>query len=125
VTENTDYYLSVWVASSYSLSPAVLTLNIAGAPIGVPFTASTTTGLWQQFYAKWNSGSNTLVSVSLFNQNTALSGNDFTLDDIALSTTKPTGGTDTTVVPVPPTLLLLGSGLIGLVGLRRKKYFKK
>ena len=118
VAQNTDYYFSAWVASAYPESPAVLKFSINGSPTSVPFTASTTTGLWQQFYAKWNSGSNATAILFLVNQNTAFSGNDFALDDIVLGTTRPTGGTDTTV-PIPPAVLLLGTGLLGLIGIRR------
>ncbi len=56
VVPNTNYYFSAWVASAYPTSPAILNFSINGDLIGIPFTASTTTGLWQQFYAEWNSG---------------------------------------------------------------------
>jgi hypothetical protein len=32
-----------------------------------------------------------------------------------------TGGPDVALVPIPGTLLLLGSGLVGLIGIRRRK----
>ena len=39
--------------------------------------------MWQQFYQVWNSGSNTSAVIRIVNQNTALDGNDFGLDDIS------------------------------------------
>ena len=120
VTANTQYYFSVWIASSYPVSPAVLQFSINGTPLGGPFTASTTVGLWQQFYAPWNSGFSTTANLALINQNIAFTGNDFTLDLFVLDTARPNG----TPVSEPSTLLLLGSGLLGLVGYGRKRMKK-
>jgi gliding motility-associated-like protein len=37
---------------------------------------------WELFYNIWNSGNNTTATISVVNQNTEPSGNDFALDDI-------------------------------------------
>jgi hypothetical protein len=121
VAPNTLYYFSVWVASSYSESPANLVFKVNGTQMGSDFTASATTGVWQQFYCTWYSGAQSSASLYLYNRNTALSGNDFTLDDIALETFRPEGATGVGgTVPLPSTVLLLGSGLVGLLAWRRR-----
>jgi hypothetical protein len=115
VLADKTYYFSAYVASSYATSPAILDFSINGSPIGT-ITASTTVGVWKLFYATWYSGTATTADLALVNQNTAYDGNDFCLDNIKM---------DTTLVPVPPTVLLLGSGLLGLGLLRRKWSLKK
>ena len=115
LTLATNYFFSVWVASSYPTSPAMLDFSINGSSIG-SLTASSTTGLWTQFYSTWNSGASTTASIALVNQNTASGGNDFTLDDIAFGTTRPGG------VPEPASwaLMIMGVGLAGAVIRRRR-----
>lgn len=100
------------------LSFGILAFLSAEWALGSPFTASTTTGVWEQFYEGWNSGSSTTANLALINQNTLYSGNDFTLDLFVLDTDRPNG----TPVPEPGTMMLLGSGLVGMAGWGRKKF---
>jgi gliding motility-associated-like protein len=51
--------------------------------LGDPFTASSQTCVWEEFTATWNSGGATTAELCIVNQNTAVAGNDFALDDIS------------------------------------------
>jgi hypothetical protein len=126
VLPNTNYFFSVFVASVDPFSPAQLDFSANGQQLGSIFDASATPGLWQEFFASFNSGSNTTVNLSLVDQSTAFGGNDFALDDFIFDTTAPSGGTGvggtgttTTSVPEPSTLLLVGGGLAWLASRRR------
>ncbi|MFN5909891.1 MAG: gliding motility-associated C-terminal domain-containing protein [Bacteroidota bacterium] len=85
VQPNTDYVFSTWVSTLAVGSPAVLQFSINGNTIGTPFTAPLFTGEWDEFYSTWNSGSATSATICIVNQNTAVGGNDFGLDDIFFS----------------------------------------
>lgn len=82
----TNYQFSVWAASAVS-SPnlAVLQFSINNAPVGGTFSPSTTAGIWGNFFQIWNSGANSTATISIVNQATASSGNDFMIDDISLA----------------------------------------
>lgn len=82
VVPNTNYAFSCWVTSVAAGSPAILQFSISGNLLATPFTAPATVCQWQQFYATWNSGSNTTANICIVNQNTTLGGNDFAIDDI-------------------------------------------
>ena len=114
VLANTTYFFSVWIASVFPVSPAMLDFSVNGQQLGSTFTASTTTGNWQQFYATWFSGASTTAQLGLVNLNTAFGGNDFALDDIVLDTVRPGS------VPEPGSLLLLGMGVAALCAVRRR-----
>lgn len=83
VVPNTDYAFICWGESVASGSPAQLQFSIDGGLIGPVFTVSNTPCVWQQFYAVWNSGSNTTANICIVNQNTSTGGNDFAIDDIS------------------------------------------
>lgn len=85
VTPNTNYNFSTWVATCVASSSTELSdlqFSINGTLLGTAFSPPMASGQWTQFNATWNSGSNTSASICIVNQNTAISGNDFALDDI-------------------------------------------
>jgi hypothetical protein len=101
VVPNTDYAFSAWVASVYSVAPALMRFNINGSVLGQTLQATATDCDWKQFYATWNSGANTSAQICMTNINTQYNGNDFAIDDISFSAICPV--TDTVVVTVLPT----------------------
>jgi hypothetical protein len=127
VLANTQYYFSAWVTALYPVSPAILQFSINGAALNSPLTISSNVGVWQELYVPWFSGSATTADISLLNENTVLVGNDFGMDDLALSTTVPDPVSDPDPVPEPLTLSIFGAGLAGVAGvaaLRRRKKAK-
>lgn len=85
VAANTDYAFSYW-AMRVSNDPATsdLQLYINGTPIG-PVNSTGAVCTWLQVADIWNSGAATTAVLSIVNQSTSGSGNDFALDDISLA----------------------------------------
>lgn len=81
VSPNTDYNFSAWVANCVVPVP-LLQFSINGTPLNNVFSPPTTVGLWTQFSAQWNSGTNANAVICIVNQNISPPGNDFALDDI-------------------------------------------
>ena len=87
VTPNTHYAFSAQVVSmlnSYQQNAqALLQFSVNGTPIGPIFHAPGVLNSWVQYYDVWYSGNATTATLTILNQNTNGTGNDFGLDDIA------------------------------------------
>lgn len=101
VKPNTDYGFSAWIQSIWTVSPAMISFRVNGTPLGAATTASATQCSWIQASALWNSGGNTSVTLSIVNENTAIVGNDFALDDISFSELVPVRDSVTITVREP------------------------
>lgn len=85
VNTNTDYLFSFWATNVVNNpNTSDLQLYINGSPIG-PVNSTTTSCTWLQINDVWNSGANTSAVLSIINQSTAASGNDFAIDDISFA----------------------------------------
>lgn len=82
VNPNTWYDFSAWGATCVASNPAILQFSINTVLVGTPLALPITTGVWTQFHVTWFSGANTSIDICINDQQTALSGNDFALDDI-------------------------------------------
>ncbi|MGI9190695.1 MAG: PKD domain-containing protein [Chitinophagaceae bacterium] len=82
VNPNTWYDFSAWGATCVASNPAILQFSINNVLVGTPLALPLTTGLWTQFHVTWFSGANTTINICINDQQVALSGNDFALDDI-------------------------------------------
>ena len=82
VSPNTLYSFNAWLMSVFFDNPAQLQFSVNGVPLGVGFTASSTTCDWQQFSETWMSDAATTAQICITNQNISPSGNDFAIDDL-------------------------------------------
>lgn len=83
VTPNTDYLFSFWQMNVLN-SPQVsnLQLFINNVPISSIVPTPTTACSWVENSGNWNSSGATQAILSIFNQSTVNSGNDFAIDDV-------------------------------------------
>lgn len=117
VTPNQNYTFSYWVRTAALPSPANLEVMINGTSIGID-TAPNNTLSWVNRSYTWNSGSNTLANIAIFDRNTVLTGNDFALDDLSfvgpatscVLTQSVTITVNNQIVPNFPTALTICSG---------------
>ena len=85
VQPNKYYAFSTWVCTlaGQSNEVALLQFSINSTQIGEVFSAPPERYIWEQFYELWYSGKSTTATITILNQNTGGSGNDFGLDDIS------------------------------------------
>ena len=80
---NTYYSIRFWLANLNTISPARLRVKVNGSFIGDEIV-TTATGQWIEYSNIWYNQRGQHVIISITNQNTAWSGNDFGLDDIMI-----------------------------------------
>jgi len=119
VSPDTTYTFTASVADIYfggepSGAMETLTFQAGSNVLGSGFSPSATSGTWSPFTATYFSGSDTTETLEIIDTNTAYNGNDFALDDISDNP-----GPTPTVTPEPSSLLMLGTGLAALGGIRR------
>ncbi len=103
VDQNTEYQFNYWVQTvSAAGNPAQLQFYMNGAQVGPVYTATNATCDWIQFIYNVNSGSNTVLQLSIINWNAITGGNDFALDDLQFEQAFP--ATDSVNLVVNPPL---------------------
>ncbi len=100
VDPQTEYIFSAWVTNWSGLQSnlARLQFSINGQLTGNVFQTLPQQCQWTEFFITWNSGNNTAADIRLINQNLAVIGNDFGLDDIEFK--RICEGTDTITIYV-------------------------
>jgi gliding motility-associated-like protein len=83
VTPNTNYTFSYWMQTIATPNLANMEVLINGTSIGISTAPATNCSAAQYSYT-WNSGANTTAQIAMYDRATALSGNDFSIDDISL-----------------------------------------
>lgn len=85
VNPNTDYLFSFWATNVVNNpNTSDLQLYVNGFPIG-PVNSTTTACNWNQISDVWNSAGATSATLSIVNQSTTASGNDFAIDEITFA----------------------------------------
>ena len=119
VAADTDYTFSGWAASwgqygnGIDTDPARLLFLADDIQFGGIFTVTQQNGIWTEFVYGFNSGSSTSITLKIVNQNLAYAPNDFSLDDLSL--------TSPSVIPLPATAPMMLTGLVILGAMVRRR----
>ncbi len=129
VTPGTNYSFAAWVKAIGVLPTPTLRFFINGVELGTDFTIPDAddnipyggggfASPWEQFSAIWHSGAATSAVITIYDDNSASSGNDFGLDDISFrsvsTTTLAVSATATNVSCNPANGGNSSNGTIGL-----------
>jgi len=112
VTPGTTYDFSFWGASSYSQNPGQVQLLVNGQDTGDFSLDQVAT--WKNYTTSFNSGANSLLTLSFQETSGQFNGNDFAIDDI---TAKPVPEASTFVT----TALVLGLGALFMIRRKRRQ----
>ena len=83
VVSDRTYDFSLWMTAVFIEAPPIFQFSVNDQIIGDMFEVTDTQCDWQNFSSEWDSGDNIEATICIINENTALSGNDFAIDDIS------------------------------------------
>lgn len=85
VESNTDYVIS-FEATNLTYAPLPkFQFSANDVQLGDIFEISNVNCEWNEYYEIWNSGEESILEISILNQNTALNGNNFAIDNIKIA----------------------------------------
>jgi hypothetical protein len=120
LVSGTTYTFSGYVAdadpSAYSGNPAILELLVNGSMIGSSYTVPNAPGAWDLWSFTYKPSTSSPVTLSIQDVNTTPdgAGNDFSLDDLCLTSSSCTS--NTSPVPEPSLAVVCLIGLLGGAG---------
>ncbi|MBL7885602.1 MAG: lamin tail domain-containing protein, partial [Flavobacterium sp.] len=97
-----NYTFSYWIQTVGLPSPANIDVVINGVSIGTSIAPGAVCG-WSQVTYNWNSGTNTVAQICIYDRNVSQAGNDFAIDDLVFTTNivcNLSGNVTVTVSPV-------------------------